>query len=90
DLRIYNPADKIRLPKKPVIQGDELGDIEEGQLFISSVDMDRFFSAAINSWFFRAYELMSLTGMRPSEILGLKWEDINKMIRPRRAITDYG
>lgn len=39
----------------------------------------------------RCYLLMVCTGMRPSEALGLKWEDIHdNCIFINRAVTDYG
>ncbi len=89
NLRIYNPADKIKLPKMPSRVNESFA--EDGQLFISTNDMERFFQAASSSWYYFAFVFMSLTGMRPSEVLGLKWSDISKgMISPKRAITQFG
>lgn len=91
-LRIYNPADKIRIPKNAskLDLGESEG-FDEGLRFIPSADRDRFFAAADSSWYLILFLILLHTGMRPSEALGLKWTDVRGgSIHLKRRISDYG
>jgi len=94
-LEIYNPADKIRIPKnamRPNVADDDQEDASELEIrFIPTIDLERFLAASKDCWWKFAFLLLLLTGMRPSEMLGLKWSDIkNGSINVRRAITAEG
>ena len=60
------------------------------------VDRDRFMDAAAGSRYRDAFRLAALTGMRRSELAGLKWPDIDlrsarlKVVRTRHRIYGHG
>ena len=58
---------------------------------ISDDDMDRFLKAAENSSYFHYFNILNLTGLRPSECLGLKIQDIKPdVLEIKRGITIHG
>ena len=53
--------------------------------------MDRFLKAAENSSYFHYFNILNLTGLRPSECLGLKIQDIKPdVLEIKRGITIHG
>ena len=75
-----NPADLVELPK---LEHNEM-------LAMNQEEAQRFLSAAkLNRWH-ALFALMLSTGLRPSEALALKWEDIDfqrHVIRVQRKLT---
>ena len=58
---------------------------------ISSEDMTRFMEAAKATKYYNLFRVMQLTGLRPSEAIGLKVRDIKKdRLEIRQGITAYG
>ena len=85
-LIIYNPADAVTPPRperKEAVAWD-------------SATIRRFMDAAAGSRYRDAYSLAALTGMRRSELAGLKWPDIDlksarlRVVRTRQRIYGHG
>jgi len=58
---------------------------------ISDNDLDRFFKASKNSKYYNYFQILILTGLRPSECLGLQIKDIKAdRLEIRRGITIDG
>ena len=59
-------------------------------------EINRFLDATANDHFYPVYHLAILTGLRRSEIFGLKWDAIDlagstlQVVRTLQRITDYG
>lgn len=91
NLRIYNPADKIKIPKNAAKNISDDSDLEEGVRFVPSLDRERFFTAAKDSWYLVLFLILLHTGLRPSEALGLRWSDIKAgSIHIKRRISEHG
>lgn len=59
--------------------------------YITPEEMEKFREAAKNSKYYPYFELLRLTGLRPSEGLGLQWQDITpEGLRIQRAYTADG
>ena len=75
-----NPADLVELPK---LEHNEM-------LAMNQEEAQRFLSAAKTNRWHALFALMLSTGLRPSEALALKWEDIDfqrHVIRVQRKLT---
>ena len=62
-----NPADCVSLPKRK----------QKEIRILSPEEMQRFLSCAKTHRLFPAFLLLATTGMRRSEVLGLRWQDVN-------------
>lgn len=86
-IGIRVPTEGVSISRKSTVQDDE----EEKGSVISPDDLERFRRAARNSKHFYYFEILRLTGMRPSEALGLQYRDVSEgFIHVRRAWTEYG
>jgi len=90
EININNPAVKLTIvPKVVIYEKDEDEDVDLNSHFVYRESLERLFSIPSN--FRLAIELILYTGLRPSEVLALKWKNISKgVIRIRRGITKYG
>ncbi len=62
-----NPADKVSVPKQ-----------QRREMYaLSPEEAKRFLSAAESSRWFTLFQFALVTGMRPEEYFGLRWEDID-------------
>jgi integrase len=74
----YNPSDHATLPRQ---EGREMR-------CLSPAEVVRFLDAAKDDHWYALFELLALTGLRPSEALGLRWSDISgNTISVMRALT---
>ena len=84
-LLITNPTQGLRVSYKRAT--DDPG----GSRVISDSDLDRFLQLASGTKYYNYYRLLSLTGLRPSECLGLQRQDITlKHIEIRRKVSRDG
>lgn len=67
DMLLNNPASKVTLPRQN----------KQEMKVLSSTEVDKFINALVYSKWKALFSLLLTSGMRPSEALGLKWEDIN-------------
>lgn len=71
--------DSLTVPKTAPKIGKEILHPDELKALLSDSDGD---------WYINAWRLMVVTGLRPGEVYGLKWEDVqDKQIRIRRSIS---
>lgn len=83
DIIIKNPSKQVVLKK--VVQ-------KEYEPY-SSEELNRLLDVAKNKWLYAAIVTLAYTGVRRSELLGLKWSDIDfdlKVLKVERAYTDQG
>lgn len=81
---IPNVANHIRLPAR-------INKKSENIRVFTKEDEERFFEAAKTSKWFNYFKILLLTGFRPSEAFGLRWEDVGQdSIILRQSITIRG
>jgi integrase len=74
--------DSLTVPKTAPKVGKKILHPDELKILLSDSDGD---------WYINAWRLMVVTGLRPGEVYGLKWEDVqDKQIRIRRSINSKG
>ena len=82
-LLTYNPAQHVELPKQ-----------ERREMhFITDEESRRFLTAARTSPHYAFFTLMLSTGLRPSEALALRWQDIDLQrhaVRITRTVKRHG
>jgi integrase len=85
-ILLFNPADKISPPR-----------LEKKELSVWSAGTIRdFLIAAKDSPYVNTFRLAALTGLRRSELAGLKWEDVDfknnriKVVRTLQRIPHHG
>lgn len=84
-LQINNPTQGLRVKHKRAVSDPE------GSRVIPADDMQRFLRLASTTKYYNYYRLLSLTGLRPSEALGLQRQDVTlKHIEIRRGVTIDG
>lgn len=84
-LQIANPTQGLRVKHKRAV-GDP-----DALRVISDEDLIRFHALASTTKYANYYRLLELTGLRPSEGLGLQWQDITlKDINVQRRVSSDG
>lgn len=82
-LLIYNPAQHVELPKQ-----------ERREMhFMTDEESRRFLTAARTSLHYAFFTLMLSTGLRPSEALALRWQDVDlnrHALRITRTVRRHG
>lgn len=74
--------DSLTVPKTAPTVGKEI---------LRPDELKRFLADSEGDWYINAWRLMVVTGLRPGEAYGLKWEDVkDKQIRVRRSISKSG
>ena len=73
--------DDLQVPKNAFKVGKEILHPKELRTLLADSDGD---------WYINAWRLMVVTGLRPGEAYGLKWDDIDDVISVRRSINRRG
>ncbi len=88
-LTSYRPED-VKIPAgarykgKGILQPDALR-------ILFAVDTTMYRGKVVEDYYINAYRFAALTGLRPGELLGLQWSDIQgDTVNIRRAINIYG
>lgn len=89
-----NPCNALIIPKNNQHeQESEAFEFDDDYKYLTSKEEKLFLNTAINNWYYELFYTLLNTGMRVSEVCGLKWEDINftnKYIKvQRQLITQY-
>lgn len=88
-LSIPNPCHGLRIASRQTAARDARAK-SEVRIF-STREIERFFEAAASSKYHDYFALLLFTGLRPSEALGLKWEDVSDIgLRIERRISADG
>lgn len=83
-LNLTNVCAGLRLPRRSSSEGQSIS-------FYTKEDLKRFFTAAELSKWRYYFRMLLYSGLRPSEALGLKWEDVSEAeIKIQRRITAQG
>ena len=67
DMLNKNPANKVTLPRQQ----------KQEMKVLSPIEVEKFINALTYNKWKALFSLLLVSGMRPSEALGLKWEDVN-------------
>jgi integrase len=77
----HNPTDHATLPR-----------LERKEMrFLTPAQVNAFLKAARDDRFYALWEILTLTGLRPGEALGLQWADVSeRSIKVQRTLVEGG